>query len=77
MPRSTWPAIPRSRPGNLQWTIAPVSDPAWRLYAHALRRFGNVPTLVEWDNDLPEWPTLLAEASRARDIHRDLLAAQA
>lgn len=56
---------------------APVSDPAWRLYAHALRRFGNVPTLVEWDNDLPEWPTLLAEASRARDIHRGLLAAQA
>src|SRR6185369_2645012 len=27
----------------------PVSDPVWRLYAEAIRRFGEVPTLIEWD----------------------------
>ena len=36
-----------------------------RLYDHALARAGRaVPTLVEWDNDVPSWPTLHAEARR-------------
>jgi uncharacterized protein (UPF0276 family) len=42
-------------------TIAP---PVWELYAHALRRFGPTPTIVEWDNDLPPLDTLLGEAAR-------------
>jgi uncharacterized protein (UPF0276 family) len=44
---------------------APVSAGVWELYERAIGRFGPVPTLVEWDLDLPELPTLLAEARRA------------
>ncbi|MEZ5827026.1 MAG: DUF692 domain-containing protein [Hyphomicrobiales bacterium] len=42
-----------------------VADPVWALYAHALARTGAKPTLIEWDNDVPDWPTLFAEAKRA------------
>ena len=37
----------------------------WALYEHARRPAGPVPTLIEWDNDVPEWPELFAEAERA------------
>lgn len=47
---------------------SPIADEAWRLYAHALRRFGPKPTLIEWDNSLPELPTLLEEAEHASAI---------
>ena len=47
---------------------APVSDAVWRLYAHAVRRFGALSTLVEWDADIPAFARLCAEAARARDI---------
>ena len=43
----------------------PVVDPVWALYDHTLTRTGPVPTLIEWDNDVPDWPILAAEASRA------------
>ena len=43
----------------------PVCDAVWALYRAALRRFGAVPTLIEWDSDLPSLPTLLAEAGKA------------
>ncbi len=46
----------------------PVSDPVWAVYAHALRRFGGVPTLIEWDLDLPPWAVLLDQAQRAREL---------
>jgi uncharacterized protein (UPF0276 family) len=42
-----------------------VCDDVWTLYEDALRRFGPVPTLVEWDNEVPPLDTLLAEATRA------------
>lgn len=42
-----------------------VCDEVWALYEDALRRFGPVPTLIEWDNDVPPLETLLAEAARA------------
>ena len=44
---------------------SPVRDAVWGLYAAAIRRLGPTPTLIEWDNDLPDWPTLLGEARRA------------
>ncbi|MCQ4160980.1 DUF692 domain-containing protein [Roseomonas sp. GC11] len=44
---------------------APVADPVWALYARVLEAAGPLPTLVEWDNDVPVWPVLLAEAERA------------
>jgi uncharacterized protein (UPF0276 family) len=42
-----------------------VAAPVWALYAHAIRRFGAVPTLIEWDTDLPELAVLIAEAAMA------------
>jgi uncharacterized protein len=46
----------------------PVADPVWALYAHVLERTGPLPTLIEWDNDVPAWPDLLAEAMRAQGV---------
>ncbi len=45
-----------------------VSNSAWALYAHALRRFGPIPTLIERDNDIPALSSLIAEARRADTI---------
>jgi uncharacterized protein len=46
----------------------PIAEPVWNLYAHALRRLGPAPTLIEWDNDLPALSTLVREAARADAI---------
>ena len=45
---------------------ARVAEPVWRLYEAALQRFGPVPTLVEWDTDVPALEVLLEEAGEAR-----------
>ena len=50
---------------------SPVRDAVWRLYAEAIRRLGATPTLIEWDNDVPPWPSLLSEASRAERAMAD------
>ena len=42
-----------------------VKNDVFALYEHLLRRTGPLPTLVEWDNDVPDWPVLAAEAARA------------
>jgi uncharacterized protein (UPF0276 family) len=54
-----------------------VADEVWRLYEAALERFGPVPTLIEWDTDIPPLPVLLEEAAKAatRMKARDALAA--
>ncbi len=47
-----------------------VAAPVWALYRRALRRFGPVPSLVEWDRNLPDLPVLLGEAAAAeRQAH--------
>ena len=43
----------------------PVEDTVWGLFALAVRLIGPAPTLIEWDADVPAWPTLLSEAQRA------------
>ena len=48
-----------------------VCAEVWQLYEHAIERFGSVPTLIEWDTEIPALDVLLDEAERAR-----LLAAQ-
>ncbi|HJV02997.1 MAG TPA: DUF692 family protein [Burkholderiaceae bacterium] len=45
-----------------------VAEPVWRLYEAALRRFGRVPTLIEWDTDIPALEVLLGEADKARAL---------
>lgn len=49
---------------------APVAAPVWALYEEALRRFGPVSTLIEWDTDIPALSTLLEEATRAQALLR-------
>jgi len=44
---------------------SPVRDRVLDLYRHVIGRIGPTPTLIEWDNDVPEWPILYAEAVRA------------
>jgi hypothetical protein len=51
---------------------APVSDAVWDLYAHAVRRFGRVSTLVEWDADIPSFERVCAEAAQARRIVEEI-----
>jgi uncharacterized protein (UPF0276 family) len=43
-----------------------VADPVWRLFEHALRRFGPMPTLIEWDTDVPPLGVLRGEAAKAQ-----------
>jgi uncharacterized protein (UPF0276 family) len=45
---------------------APIADPVWALLDYTLDRAGPRPVLVEWDNDVPDWPVLRAEAARAQ-----------
>jgi uncharacterized protein (UPF0276 family) len=45
-----------------------VCREVWDLYRHAIARFGAVPTLMEWDTDVPALDVLLDEAQRARAL---------
>ncbi len=45
-----------------------VVDPVWQLYAHTIAKGGPRPTLIEWDNDVPDWPVLAEQAARAARI---------
>jgi uncharacterized protein len=46
----------------------PVSDAVWKLFEIVVGRYGAIPTLVEWDSNIPEWPVLKAEAAAAQAI---------
>ena len=45
-----------------------VSDPVWEVFAHAQNTWGPVPSLIEWDTDIPEMAVLLSEARRAESV---------
>ena len=45
-----------------------IAEPVWELYAEALWRFGPVPTLIEWDTNLPALEVLLQEAAHAGEL---------
>jgi len=51
-----------------------VVDPVWTLYAHTIARGGAKPTLIEWDNNVPDFPVLEAEAARVHTILQPALA---
>jgi uncharacterized protein len=44
----------------------PIRAEVWQLYEHAVRHFGSVPTLIEWDDNIPELEVLAAAADEAR-----------
>ncbi|TBY51012.1 DUF692 domain-containing protein [Rhizobium leguminosarum bv. viciae] len=50
----------------------PVEEIVWGLFAHTIERIGPVPTLIEWDANLPDWPKLKAEAERAELMMVDI-----
>ncbi len=54
-----------------------VIDDVWKLYGLAIERCGNVPTLIEWDDEIPELDVLLAEADKARALRTEALARRA
>jgi len=43
----------------------PVLDPVWRLYARAIERIGPTATLLEWDDNIPSFDEVHAEALKA------------
>jgi uncharacterized protein len=47
---------------------APIAETVWSLYRLTIARTGPIPTLIEWDNDVPQFTTLAAEAARAKSI---------
>jgi uncharacterized protein (UPF0276 family) len=62
----------RNRCGNREVLIdthsTPVSDAVWNLYDFALDCFGPLPTLIEWDTDLPPLAVLVSEADTANNF---------
>ena len=55
----------------------PVVDEVWALYAQAVQRYGRVSTMIERDDNIPEFAELLAEMNTARAIGEDVLNAKA
>jgi uncharacterized protein len=53
---------------------SPVRERVWDLYRSVIGRRGAVPTLVEWDNDVPKWPVLLGEARRVEAAMAEVVA---
>lgn len=54
---------------------APIIDPVWELYGHAVRRFGCVSTMIERDDAIPPLADLLVELGHARNIAAPILQA--
>ena len=54
---------------------APVRSEVWDLYGATLARTGRVSTLIEWDEHVPPWGTLVAEAERARSVEDEVCGA--
>jgi uncharacterized protein len=50
-----------------------VRAEVWELYRRAVRRVGRVSTLIEWDDDIPEWKVLSSEAAQARTARDEAL----
>jgi len=50
-----------------------VSEPVWSLYKHVITKIPNIATLIEWDNDLPEFTVLLREAEKASEIQQRVM----
>ena len=51
---------------------AAVISPVWDLYRQAIERCGPVSTLIEWDDDIPPFAELCAEAEKARVIRDEV-----
>ena len=69
--RFTSPATRKYEKYILDTHDHPVIDPVWQLYARAIERCGPTPTLLEWDDRIPSFDEVHAEAKKAeRYLHR-------
>jgi uncharacterized protein (UPF0276 family) len=73
--KSIWQVIanPLITPPIIDDHSQPVSNAVWSAYAQVLAHTGAVPTLIEWDTNLPTWSVLLAEVDKARAIAAEVL----
>ncbi len=53
-----------------------VCEPVWQLYQETIRLAGPVSTLIEWDDEIPEFPVLMQEATRAGRLRQEALEAR-
>jgi len=53
----------------------PIADPVWTLYVDALKRFGNIASMIERDDNIPPLPELIAELDIARKLTHETLEA--
>ena len=53
-----------------------VCEDVWQLYRDATEIFGAVASLIEWDEDVPDWDVLEAESLRARALRTEVLAVE-
>jgi len=53
-----------------------VHEPVWQVFSHTIARLGALPTLIEWDTDIPALDVLLAEARHAQSLMQPLLIRQ-
>ncbi|MEN9916580.1 MAG: hypothetical protein RLY40_512 [Pseudomonadota bacterium] len=51
---------------------APIIDGVWSLYEQAVKRFGRIATMIERDDDIPEFPVLFAELQQAKKIAKNI-----
>ena len=54
--------------------VGPVPEEVWSLYEAAVARFGEVPSIVEWDQDVPAWEVLREQQRIARARAHEVLA---
>jgi uncharacterized protein len=47
------------------------TDPVWELYRRTIRRMPSTPVLIEWDEDVPAWEALEAQAVKAAQIQKE------
>jgi uncharacterized protein (UPF0276 family) len=55
----------KGRPLLIDSHDKPVDEPVWELFEQVIERIGPVPTLIEWDANIPSWPELQAQATLA------------
>jgi uncharacterized protein len=53
----------------------PIADEVWALYEHAVRLFGRISTLIEWDDNIPPLVELVKTADRARESNEKIVGA--
>lgn len=58
---------------KLDTHLGPTPPGVWEVYRMAVRRFGRVSTLIEWDEDVPAYDVVVAESQLARQIEKEIL----